>query len=267
LDQLYKKLGFSNQRRKEFLADKFEVVKERDDLYTEYITLENNLGHYKKALDLLAKRNFHPWEGGEGKVTSQYKFANLELAKEKIKSGEYQKALDLINAARTYPKNLGEGKLPIAKENELDYYTASVYKKLGQAAQAEKYFKKAAAGSEAMSDTLYYNDQPAHMIFYQGLALRELGQEKEAKSKFNALYDYGEKHFFDQVEIDYFAVSLPDFLVFDADLEEKNKIHCKYLMGLSLIAKGRDKEAETLFSDIKEKAPYHQGIKREYLVV
>lgn len=267
LDQLYKKLGYSNQKRKEFLDDKFEIVKERDDLYTEYITLENNLGNHKDALKLLSERNFNPWEGGEGKVTSQYKFANLELAKEKIESGKYQKALDLINAARTYPKNLGEGKLPIAKENDLDYYTAVVYRELGQNDKAEEYFKKAAAGSEDMSDTLYYNDQPAHMIFYQGLALRELGEEKEAKSKFNALYDYGEKHFFDEVEIDYFAVSLPNFLVFDADLEEKNKIHCKYLMGLSLIAKGKNKEAKSLFNYIKEKAPYHQGIKREYLIV
>lgn len=266
LDQLYKKLGYSNQKRKDFLDDKIEVIKERDDLYTEYINLENNLGNYKKALKLLAERNFHPWEGGEGKVTSQYKFAHLELAKEKIKKAEYEKALELINKARTYPKNLGEGKLPIAKENELDYYTAISYNELGENNKAQKYFKKAAEGTEDMADTLYYNDQPAHMILYQGLALKKLGYPKKAEAKFNALYDYGEKYFFDEVEIDYFAVSLPDFLVFDADLDEKNKIHCKYLMGLSLIAQGKNKEAELAFNYIKERVPHYQGIKREYLI-
>ncbi|WP_040477008.1 DUF5107 domain-containing protein [Halanaerobium saccharolyticum] len=266
LDQLYKKLGYSNQKRKDFLDKYIKLVKERDDLYTEYITLENNLAHYKRALELLLERHFHPWEGGEGKVTSQYKFANIELAKENIEKGNLSKAKQFLKAARSYPENLGEGKLPIAKDNDIDYYTALIYKKNNEIEKAKIYFEKAAVGSDDLSDMLYYNDQPAHMIFYQGLALEKLGRKEEALSKFNSLYDYGEKHFFDEVEIDYFAVSLPDFLVFDADLDEKNKIHCKYLMGLSLIAKNKIEEAKQLFSYIKKRAPYHQGIKRNYLI-
>jgi tetratricopeptide (TPR) repeat protein len=266
LDQLYKKLGYSNQKRKDFLDKYMNLVEERDDLYSEYVTLENNLSNHKKALELLLKRHFHPWEGGEGKVTSQYRFANIELAKENIEKENFSKAKEFLEAARNYPENLGEGKLPIAKDNDIDYYTAVIYKKNNECKQAKIYFEKAAVGSSDLSDMLYYNDQPAHMIFYQGLALEELGRKKAALSKFNSLYDYGEKHFFDEVEIDYFAVSLPDFLVFDADLEEKNKIHCKYLMGLSLIAKGKIEEAQSLFNYIKERAPYHQGIKRKYLM-
>jgi len=49
-------------------------------------------------------------------------------------------------------------------------------------------------------------------------------------------------------------------------LEEKNKIHCKYLMGLSLIAKNKIEEAKQLFSYIKKRAPYHQEVKRKYLI-
>ena len=35
--------------------------------------------------------------------------------------------------------------------------------------------------------------------------------------------------------MDYFAVSLPDFLVFDEDLNERNRIHCHYMLGLGYL--------------------------------
>ena len=76
---------------------------------------------------------------------------------------------------------------------------------------------------------MYYNDQPADMILYQGLALRELGREQEALSHFHKLADYGEKHLFDNLTIDYFAVSLPDLQLFDENLNDRNKAHCMYL--------------------------------------
>ena len=52
--------------------------------------------------------------------------------------------------------------------------------------------------------------------------------------------DYGEQHLGDEMRVDYFAVSLPDFLIFDDDLNRKNKAHCYYLMGLSYL--GRERE-------------------------
>ena len=54
----------------------------------------------------------------------------------------------------------------------------------------------------------YYNDQPADMIMYQGLAYQKLGSTREAKARFYRLIDYGEQHLKDQVKIEYFAVSL-----------------------------------------------------------
>jgi len=58
---------------------------------------------------------------------------------------------------------------------------------------------------------MYYNDQPPEMIFYQGLALRKLGRLAEAQAIFTRLVDYGQAHLNDKVQMDYFAVSLPDF--------------------------------------------------------
>lgn len=63
------------------------------------------------------------------------------------------------------------------------------------------------------------------MIFYQGLSWLKLNNEKEAKIRFNKLVDYGETHIFDKIKIDYFAVSLPDFLVFEDDLKNSLQIY------------------------------------------
>ena len=90
---------------------------------------------------------------------------------------------------------------------------------------------------------MYYNDQPADMILYQGLAHLRLGNKSEAVSKFYKLLDYGERHIFDKVRIEYFAVSLPDFLIFEDNLELRNKVHCYFLIGLGNIGLGRFEEA------------------------
>jgi tetratricopeptide (TPR) repeat protein len=70
------------------------------------------------------------------------------------------------------------------------------------------------------------------MIFYQGLARRALGRESEAGEIFRKLVDYGRLHLDDEVRIDYFAVSLPDFLVFEDDLTLRNRVHCHFLIAL-----------------------------------
>lgn len=260
LDQLYKKLNVDYQERLDFLEKHLEQVKERDDLYIEYVTLYNNLERYEEAREMLLNRKFHPWEGGEGKVTSQYVFCHLELAKKYLTEEKYQKAISLLNEAKKYPRNLGEGKLPIAKENNINYYLGCAYEGLGEKDKSIKFFKEATIGSDEPTDMMFYNDQPADLIFYQGLALRKLGREGEARGRFNKLYDYGEKHLSDEMKIDYFAVSLPDFLIFDADLNVKNKVHCHYLMGLGLLGLGDKKGAKEELKKAYSLNKYHQGV-------
>jgi hypothetical protein len=76
------------------------------------------------------------------------------------------------------------------------------------------------------------------MIYYQGLALLKLGQTAQAEAVFQNLIRYGQKHINDDVQMDYFAVSLPDFLVFDEDLNLRNQINCHYLLGLGHLGLG-----------------------------
>ena len=115
--------------------------------------------------------------------------------------------------------------------------------------EAEACFLKASEGLDEPTSAMYYNDQPPHMIFYQGPRAR-LGRENEARDRFNKLIDYGEKHIFETQSIDYFAVSSPDFLVFDEDLNRRNEIHCRYMMGLGHLGLGDRQFAEALFREV-----------------
>ena len=47
--------------------------------------------------------------------------------------------------------------------------------------------------------------------------------------------------------MDYFAVSLQDFLVFEEDRTLADQVHCHYLMGLACFGYGRKEEASRAF--------------------
>jgi tetratricopeptide (TPR) repeat protein len=106
---------------------------------------------------------------------------------------------------------------------------------------------------------MYYNDQPPDTIFYQGLAQRAMGQENQAVTRFERLLAYGREHLNDRVTIDYFAVSLPDFLVFDEDLNRRNAIHCLYLMALGHLGLGDTAAAAEQFERVLAMDPAHLG--------
>ena len=104
---------------------------------------------------------------------------------------------------------------------------------------------------------MYYNDQPADMILYQGLSYQKLGKAGEARARFYRLIDYGEQHLRDEVKIEYFAVSLPEFLIFDEDYTMRNKAHCYYLMALGNMGLGRKDEAERFLKEALAVEPSH----------
>ncbi len=257
LDQLYKKLDISFAERLHRYEQYMEVVECRDDLYVEYITLLNMTGAHETAYSAMMHRKFHPWEGGEGKVTRQYKIALLGMATQAIDAEKYMVAQDALTKAFTYPRNLGEGKLEGEKDNDLFYLLGICYERLGREDDAKECFVKATMGTNAPAGMMFYNDQPADMIMYQGLAYMALGEEAQAKSRFYRLIDYGEKHLFEPFKIDYFAVSLPDFLIFDTDYDMKNKAHCYYLIALGHLGLGDYQKARTYFDQVLVLEPSH----------
>ena len=261
LDQLKKRLNVPVKERWSDMEKHFGLVESRDDLYLEYVTLLNTLGESEKALDLIKARKFHQWEGGEGKVAAQYLTALYQLAKAAAAEGEYVEAKTiLLQAVDEYPQNLGEGKLESAQENNLYYLLGLAQEKLGETEEAFVNLTKACHGESEPVGMMYYNDQPPEMIYYQGLACRKLGNEEQAVRRFRKLVEYGREHIEENVKIDYFAVSLPDLLIFEENLDERNRKHCLFMMSLGLKGLGRSDEAEKCAEELLAMDNAHQGI-------
>ncbi len=259
LDQLYKRLNRSPAERLAFLEQQTDLVAERDDLSIELITLHNLLHRPEDSLRQLANRNFHPWEGGEGKVTRQYVLTLVEMARKCIERGEFETAIEYLQDAQTYPPNLGEGKLDGTQQNDIHYYLGCAYEGLRLANSAHEWFTRAATGLTEPTSPMYYNDQPPDMVFYQGLARQKLGDSAEAQSIFRRLVNYGQAHMDDEVKIDYFAISLPNFLVFDQDLNQLNQIHCHYMMALGYSGLGQQATAQAHFDKVLQLDSSHLG--------
>lgn len=257
LDQLYKKLGWSFRRRLENYELHEELIRQRDDLYIEYITLLNLAGNHEKAYDCIMGHRFHPWEGGEGKITIQYTLTLVEMARKAQGQGRFADAEELLRKALSYPENLGEGRLEGTKDNHIYYHLGLALEAQGRDGEAQECFQKATLGTDEPAGAMYYNDQPADMILYQGLAYRKLGRVREANSRFYRLLDYGERHLEDRMKIEYFAVSLPDFLIFDDDYTLKNRAHCYYLMALGNMGLGNKEKAAEFLEKAAETEPSH----------
>ncbi len=225
----------------------------RDDLCVEYLHLLNLAGRPDEALDILKARIFHPWEGGEGKVPAQYQRALFCLSE----AAAPETALALLEQAGTWPDNLGEGKLSANTENERHLRQGRILRLLGRDTDAEAAFQAALKGIEEPAGAMYYNDQPPETIYFQGLAWRELGNEARAAERFQKLIAYADAHRDDEITMDYFAVSLPDFLVFDVDLTERNRQHCLLMKALGCDGLGHMATRDQTLHDLLQRRPDH----------
>lgn len=260
LDNLYKKLNYSKEKRLAFLEQYASVVTLRDDLYLEYITLLNLNGRYEEACQCIKNRKFHPWEGGEGKVPAQYIFSLCALATKAMQEEKYEKAMKLLKQTFDYPHNLGEGKLYGAQENLQNYLMGLAYEGMKDKNKAVACFELASRGLSEPAGAVYYNDQPPETIFCQGMALQKLGRKQEAAERYDKLISFADIHCEDNVKIDYFAVSLPDFLVFDADLNLQNKVHCLFMKALGLYGREQWEESKECLCEAENKDNSHSGI-------
>ena len=193
-------------------------------------------------------------------MPAQYQFSRVELARTAIANGKAADAVELLKECLEYPHNLGEGKLYGAQENDFHYWIGLAYNALGRKEEAQLWLEKAAQGNLEPAAAMYYNDAKPEKIFYQGLALKELGREKQARSRFHALTSYGEKHLFDEVVMDYFAVSLPDLAIWDADLQQKNRVHCLFMLALGHYGLGEYEKSRKYFDQAYALDLDHQGM-------
>jgi tetratricopeptide (TPR) repeat protein len=260
LDQLYKRLQYKHDERLRKFEENINIVSLRDDLVLEYATLLNQTGQYEKAIEEIDGHQFHVWEGGEGKVSGQYQLARVELAKKLMAQDNYDRAIELLTQCLTFPHNLGEGKLFGAQDNDFYYLLGVAYQQKGDSDKAKECWQKGTEGPTEPAPALYYNDAKPDKIYYAAKCYIKLGQTDKARGLFYKLINFGKNHIFDEVRMDYFAVSLPDLLVWDDSLQVKNTIHCKYMLALGYMGLGNVDNGKRYLDEASQLDCNHLGI-------
>lgn len=244
-DQLKKRIGVAPDERLRYLELHLDLVRQRDDLTIEHIALLNLTGQHKRALDLLLERRFSPWEGGEGLASGQYVRAHTALGRAALDSGDFQLAARHFRKARHYPENLGEGKHLLTLERQLDYFEGTALERAGEMLEARRLYVAAAEPLQGFSVHSYY----------RALALRQLGSEAEAQQSLNALRECAQGHRKEEPAIDYFATSLPNFLLFEDDLKKRNLVDGLILEAYAELGLGNTDRACAVFQEALKSEP------------
>jgi tetratricopeptide (TPR) repeat protein len=226
-----------------------ELVAQRDDLSVEHIKLLNQTGQPEKALAKLADRRFSPWEGGEGLTSGQYVMAHRLLGLRAMQQGRPSEALEHFESARRYPWNLGEGKHLLTLERDLDFLSGVAAEQMHDAERARTFWLQAAAPLA----------EPGWQSYFQGLALRQLGDMGGADAVFSSMVRLAEEKQRSPAKIDYFATSLPNLLLFEDDLEERQRRECLFHLALASAGMGQIEGAIEQLEDLIAKDPNQQA--------
>jgi tetratricopeptide (TPR) repeat protein len=258
-DQLEKRRGRSARGRLLRLEAHRDLVDQRDDLGAELATLYNDVGRHADALAFLASRRFHPWEGGEGLVSGQYVRAHLRLAQEALRGNRPTDARKHAVAATRYPDNLGEGKHLLTPEQDLHFHLGLALEALGDLPGARRAFERAADPRTSHDPTTVPVPQLSEASYWRARAIQRLGNTDGSRRILRDLRAAARRQAHAEIRIDYFATSLPTFLLFEDDLGGRNRAASRYLEGLAELGLGRLTLALRAFEEVVALDPWHSG--------
>jgi len=240
LDLLLEKAGVLPEKRLARLEANHRVVAERDDALCREIMLLIRCGHYGKAADLLAGHHFHKWEG-VGQVHSLYVNAHLLNGMQLLDRDKHAEAIEEFEAAWNYPENLEKGKPKHRPTAPKIHYLTGLAERAGHAQEKALSCFKLAADAEGVSPG-------SEGSFYQGLALCELGQRKEAEELFDSLIRIGKER------IDTVTDASVDFFTkFGSKRSQRIKrARAHYIMGLGHLGRGDRAKAKSEFEKALE---------------
>ena len=254
-DQLWKRLGVKPARRLRELEEFPQIVTQRDDLTVEFCALLNQTGRHIEAMQLLAKRNFQPWEGGEGAALGQHVRTQLALGREALMQNDYACAATHFEEALKSPPNLGEAKHLLANQSDIHYWLGCALETSREKQRAKRHWRVAAnfmGDFQEMSVRAF-----SKMTYYSALSLEKLGRKTKARKLFLDLLAYSRQLQKSVAKINYFATSLPTMLLFDDDLQQRQETTALFMQAQAQLGLGRRSAAEKLLSTVLRRDPNH----------
>jgi len=261
-DQLWKRLGESPAKRLRELEKFPQLVAQRDDLTVEFCALLNQTGRHVEAMQLLAKRHFQPWEGGEGAALGQHVRTQLALGRGALKKAEggnrkaeIEAAVAHFESALTALPNLGEAKHLLANQSDIHYWLGVALAAAGENSKAKEHWRAAASFKgdfQEMSVRAF-----SEMTYYSALAWEKLGRWAKARKLFRNLLAYAQQLQKTPAKIDYFATSLPTMLLFDDDLQRRQETTALFMQAQALLGLSRKQAAKKILAEVLARDPNH----------
>lgn len=259
-DQLAKRVGVTPVDRAAAFASSLELIPRRDDLVAEYAELLTLLGKPQEALEALAFREFHPWEGGEGRVLGVWDATHLALARTALRTGEPERAVAAMRSAFATPASLGEARYILANSAELCLMLGDALDASGDREAAVEAWRKAA---DQVGDFRAMASVPfSEMTYFSILAAVRLGDEAVAQALAEGLAGYVAELRTSVPTVDYFATSLPSMLLFRADLVAEQDVRIQVIEAQLNLVAGRRSEAQSALFEVLRKDPSHALARR-----
>jgi tetratricopeptide (TPR) repeat protein len=254
-DQLWKRLGESPEKRLRALEKFPGLTGLRDDLSVELCALYNQTRQPAKALQILGKRRFQPWEGGEGAALGQHVRTNLALGRDALAQNQPAQARKFFEAALASPESLGETKHLLANQSDIHFWLGCAFAAAGEIQPAREHWLAAAnfkGDFQEMSVRAF-----SEMTYYSARAREKLGERAQAKKLFRELLAYAQRLQKSQYKIDYFATSLPTMLLFDDDLQYRQETSAMFMQAQAQLGLGSKSAAGTLLQRVLRRDPNH----------
>ena len=184
----------------------------RDDLTLHYVNLLVDAGRSEEALAIMQERTFQPFEGGEGQALAAYDRASLAVARS-LAAVDPSAVVDLLAAGIDAPPNLSEGRHPADRLAERYVVLAEALEAIGENQEAREALERGCANGGAVAVSHVVDEQD----YWRGVATLRLGDEKGAWAVWAALEARAAELELVGPRVDYFATSLPEFLLFTRD--------------------------------------------------
>lgn len=212
--QLEKNENISLNERVEFAENHVEQVEKRDDAYLDLIIMYIQTGEYDRAKELLGKKNFHIYEGGEGKLTKYHRWLYILSALDLHKQGKDEECLKEIAKALYYPENYGEGESILRQDSNVRYFAGLFYEAAKEKENALISWK------EAERDAGQVNE----VLFFKGLCYEKLNRREEANALYDQLIAAGTHHIDNKDLYGYFGVGLENPLPLELNIQKRNLV-------------------------------------------
>lgn len=190
-----------------------DLLGTRDDLALTHVVLLLDCGRVDDAWAILTGRTFRAFEGGEGRVLAAYDRAACAIARRLLDEGDPVAAVALLRDGLVAPVNLGEGRHPADPVAERLVLLGDALLAGGDGAAAREAWRAACSPSP-----LAVADRPADEADeWIGVAHVRLGETSRAEAVWSRLDARADELERARDDVDYFATSLPELVVFDTD--------------------------------------------------